>query len=51
MRIDSPRGSILIDPATRDVVQDVYVRRVEKKDGALYNIEFDRISNVKDPDH
>jgi len=51
MRIDSPRGSIMIDPATRDVVQDVYVRRVEKRDGALYNIEFDRISNVKDPEH
>ncbi len=43
MRIDSPRGPIMIDPATRDVVQDVYVRRD--------NIEFDRISNVKDPEH
>ena len=50
MKIDSPRGPITIDPATRDVVQTVYVRRVEKlKDGKLYNVEFDQIANVKDP--
>jgi branched-chain amino acid transport system substrate-binding protein len=50
MKIDSPRGPITIDPATRDVVQTIYVRRVEKmKDGKLYNVEFDHADNVKDP--
>jgi branched-chain amino acid transport system substrate-binding protein len=49
MKIDSPRGPIQIDPATRDVVQTVYVRKVEKKDGKLYNIEFDKYENVRDP--
>jgi branched-chain amino acid transport system substrate-binding protein len=50
MTIDSPRGTITIDPATRDVVQTIYVRRVEKlKDGKLYNVEFDKVLNVKDP--
>ena len=45
----SPRGPILIDPETRDIVQTIYVRRVEKKNGELWNIEFDRFDNVKDP--
>jgi branched-chain amino acid transport system substrate-binding protein len=50
MKIDSPRGPIMIDPATRDVVQTIYVRRVERlKDGKLYNVEFDHVDNVKDP--
>ena len=49
MKIDSPRGSIQIDANTRDVVQTVYVRKVEKKDGQLYNIEFDKFENVRDP--
>jgi branched-chain amino acid transport system substrate-binding protein len=50
MKIDSPRGPISIDPATRDVIQTIYVRRVERlKDGKLYNVEFDQIDNVKDP--
>ena len=49
MKIDSPRGPIQIDPVTRDVVQTVYVRKVEKKDGQLYNIEFDKFDNVRDP--
>jgi branched-chain amino acid transport system substrate-binding protein len=49
MKIDSPRGPIHIDPQTRDVVQTVYVRKVEKKDGKLFNIEFDKFENVKDP--
>ena len=49
MKIDSPRGPIQIDATTRDVVQTVYVRRVEKKDGKLYNIEFDKFDNVRDP--
>lgn len=45
----SPRGPIAIDPATRDIVQTVYVRRVEKKGANYYNVEFDRFDDVKDP--
>jgi branched-chain amino acid transport system substrate-binding protein len=45
----SPRGPVSIDPQTRDIVQDIYVRKVERKDGELYNVEFATISNVKDP--
>jgi branched-chain amino acid transport system substrate-binding protein len=45
----SPRGPISIDPATRDVVQTVYIRKVEMKDGHYWNVEFDKIDNVKDP--
>ncbi len=46
---NSPRGPISIDPTTRDIVQNVYIRRTEMKDGKLANIEFDTILNVKDP--
>ena len=46
---ESPRGQILIDAQTRDVVQDVYLRKVDKKNGQLYNVEFDVIKSVKDP--
>src|SRR6188472_3899157 len=49
MRLASPRGPILIDPETREIVQTVYIRRVEKVDGLLYNIEFDKFTDVKDP--
>jgi len=49
MKFESPRGPIAIDPETRDIVQTVYVRRVERRDGHLYNIEFDSFPNVKDP--
>ena len=49
MQWESPRGPMSIDPATRDVVQTVYIRRVEKVGGALVNVEFDKIENVKDP--
>jgi branched-chain amino acid transport system substrate-binding protein len=45
----SPRGPVTIDPQTRDIVQDVFIRKVEKKDGELYNVEFDAIRQVKDP--
>ena len=45
----SPRGPVSIDPDTRDIVQNVYIRKVEKKDGALWNIEFATIPDVKDP--
>jgi branched-chain amino acid transport system substrate-binding protein len=46
---DSPRGPISIDPNTRDIIQNVYMRRTEMKDGKLANVEFDTIPNVKDP--
>ena len=45
----SPRGPISIDPATRDIVQNIYIRKTEMKDGKLANIEFDTIPNIKDP--
>ncbi len=49
MKWTSPRGPMSIDPATRDVVQNVYIRKVEDRSGTLWNVEFDRIENVKDP--
>jgi branched-chain amino acid transport system substrate-binding protein len=46
----SPRGPISIDPATRDIVQTVYIRKVEKRpDGHYYNVEFEKFPDVKDP--
>ncbi|MGH7034159.1 MAG: ABC transporter substrate-binding protein [Stellaceae bacterium] len=45
----SPRGPISIDPKERDIVQNIYIRRVEKVDGKLANVEFDTIPAVKDP--
>jgi branched-chain amino acid transport system substrate-binding protein len=45
----SPRGPVSIDPATRDIVQNIYVRKVERVGGELYNVEFATIPNVKDP--
>lgn len=48
MKINSPRGPIQIDPNTRDVVQTVYVRKVEKVGGELYNVEFDKFVDMKD---
>ncbi len=49
MSWESPRGQISIDPETRDIVQTVYIRRVEKVGDEYRNIEFDKIENVKDP--
>jgi branched-chain amino acid transport system substrate-binding protein len=49
MSWESPRGPISIDPATRDIVQNIYFRRVEKVGGKLVNVEFDKIEAVKDP--
>ncbi len=46
---DSPRGPIMIDPETRDIVQNVYIRRTERLDGHLANVEFETIEQVKDP--
>jgi len=45
----SPRGPVTIDPATREVIQNIYIRKVERKDGQLYNVEFATIPAVKDP--
>jgi branched-chain amino acid transport system substrate-binding protein len=49
MKLASPRGAIMIDPETRDIVQTVYIRRVEKVSGSLVNVEFDKFPDVKDP--
>jgi branched-chain amino acid transport system substrate-binding protein len=46
---DSPRGPIAIDPATRDIIQNVYIRRTEKVGGKLANVEISTIPMVKDP--
>ncbi|MGH6969215.1 MAG: ABC transporter substrate-binding protein, partial [Stellaceae bacterium] len=46
---NSPRGPISIDPATREIVQNIYIRRAEMKNGKLVNTEFYTIPNVKDP--
>jgi branched-chain amino acid transport system substrate-binding protein len=46
---ESPRGPISIDPETRDIIQTVYIRRVEKVGGKRVNVEFDKVENVKDP--
>jgi branched-chain amino acid transport system substrate-binding protein len=49
MKWTSPRGPVEIDPQTRDIDQTVYIRKVEKVNGKLANVEFDKIENVKDP--
>src|SRR3954466_9496116 len=49
MAWESPRGPISIDPETRDIIQTVYIRRVEKLDGKILNVEFDKVEKVKDP--
>lgn len=49
MQLESPRGPIQIDPVTRDIIQTVYIRKVEKVDGKLVNVEFDKFDKVKDP--
>jgi branched-chain amino acid transport system substrate-binding protein len=46
---DSPRGPMSIDPQTRDVIQTVYIRKVEKVDGKLVNVTIASFPNVKDP--
>ncbi len=45
----SPRGPITIDPATRDIVQDIYMREVKEVNGELYNVEFATYPKIKDP--
>jgi branched-chain amino acid transport system substrate-binding protein len=45
----SPRGPITIDPATRDIVQDIYMREVKEVNGELYNVEFATFPKIRDP--
>ena len=49
MKWESPRGPISIDPETRDIIQNEYIRKVEKKNGQLYNVEFATFEAVEDP--
>ena len=49
MKWESPRGPISIDPETRDIVQNEYIRKVEKVNGQLYNVEFATFEAVRDP--
>ena len=49
MKLTSPRGPIMIDPETRDIVQTIYIRQVRKVNGVLHNIEFEKFPDVRDP--
>jgi len=49
MKWESPRGPIEIDAETRDIIQTVYIRRVEKVGDQLVNVEIDKVDRVKDP--
>ena len=49
MKFDSPRGPVEMDPKTRDIIQNVYLRRVVEKDGRLVNANFHTVPMVKDP--
>jgi branched-chain amino acid transport system substrate-binding protein len=51
MKWESPRGPVIIDPETRDIVQNEYIRKVEKVNGEMYNVEYATIEAVKDPLH
>jgi branched-chain amino acid transport system substrate-binding protein len=46
---NSPRGPISIDPETRDIIQNEYMREVRRVGGQLANVEFETFSQVKDP--
>jgi branched-chain amino acid transport system substrate-binding protein len=49
MKWESPRGPISIDPRTRDIVQNVYIRKVEKLNGEPWAVEFATFEAIKDP--
>jgi branched-chain amino acid transport system substrate-binding protein len=49
MKWESPRGIMSIDPETRDIIQNIYIRKVEKINGELWNMEFAKFADVKDP--
>jgi branched-chain amino acid transport system substrate-binding protein len=48
MQVDSPRGSFTIDPKERDVIQDIFIQKAERRDGIIVNVPFDVVKNVKD---
>jgi len=48
-KFNSPRGPVEIDPAERDVVQNIYIREVQKRDGKLINVDIGEVKLVKDP--
>ncbi|MDF2119764.1 ABC transporter substrate-binding protein [Roseiarcaceae bacterium H3SJ34-1] len=48
MKLESPRGPVSFDPQTRDIVQNIYIRRLERKNGILTNVEFETYDAVKD---
>ncbi|APV51936.1 ABC transporter substrate-binding protein [Betaproteobacteria bacterium GR16-43] len=48
LKLTSPRGPITIDAQTRDIVQTVYIRRVEKVSGRLENVEFEKFEDIKE---
>jgi branched-chain amino acid transport system substrate-binding protein len=50
-KFESPRGSLAIDPDTRDAINTVYIRKVERQGGKLVNVEFQSYPDIKDPDH
>jgi branched-chain amino acid transport system substrate-binding protein len=49
LKLESPRGPIMIDPSTRDIVQNIYIRRTERKDGRMVNTELETYKMVHDP--
>jgi branched-chain amino acid transport system substrate-binding protein len=51
LKWESPRGPVLIDPKTRDIVQNIYMQKVERRSGELYSVEFETYPAVKDPAH
>ena len=46
---ESPRGPVTVDAGSRDIVQNIYMRKVERLDGELHNVEFETIPAVRDP--
>ena len=51
MKWESPRGPMMIDPKTRDVVQTIYISKVENKGGKHVNVVIDKVPDVHDPVH
>jgi branched-chain amino acid transport system substrate-binding protein len=49
LRWESPRGPVYIDPETRDIVQTIYIRRVERVGSGFGNVTIDKVEGVKDP--
>jgi len=49
LKFESPRGPIAIDPATRDLIQNIYIRRTIKRHGSYVNVEFETVPMVRDP--